>query len=66
MTNEVPKEQTMANENDLSQSARKVPTVEVTVQYLNALCKAVGLHIDPKTADVEWIHRDMAGDYRIS
>jgi len=56
----------MANENDLSQSARKVPTVEVTVQYLNALCKAVGLHIDPKTADVEWIHRDMAGDYRIS
>jgi len=63
MMNEVPKEQTMTNENDLSQTAKDVPTVEVTVEYLNALRKAVGLHIDPETADVEWIYAQTLDPY---
>jgi hypothetical protein len=29
-------------------------TVEVTKEYLNALRRAVGRHIDPETAEVDW------------
>jgi hypothetical protein len=29
-------------------------TVKVTVAYLDALRKAVGLHVDPETAQVDW------------
>jgi hypothetical protein len=41
----------MTNEKNLS--GKDVRTVEVTVKYLDALRKAVGLHIDPETAKVE-------------
>jgi hypothetical protein len=46
----------MTNEKDMSQIAKDAPTVEVTVKYLNALRKAVGLQIDPETAEVEWVY----------
>jgi hypothetical protein len=46
----------MTNEKDLSQTTRDVPTVAVTVKYLDALRRAVGLHIDPETAEVEWTY----------
>src|SRR5262249_14735005 len=58
-----PKEQTMTNENNLSQAAKDVRTVEVTVEYLNALRKAVGLHIDPETAEVEWTYAQTLDPY---
>ena len=48
----------MTNEKNLSQMAEDIPTVEVTLKYLNALRKAVGLHIDPETAEVEWTYRE--------
>jgi hypothetical protein len=41
-------------------------TVEVTVKYLRALRRAVGRHIDPDTAEVDWIYAqilDPYGDY---
>jgi hypothetical protein len=47
---------TMTNKKDLSQTARDVPTVEVTVKYLDASRKAVGLQIDPESAEVEWTY----------
>jgi hypothetical protein len=49
----------MTNEKDLSQTAKDVPTVEVTVKYLDALRKAVGLQIDPETAEVEWTYAQI-------
>ena len=53
----------MTNENNLSQAAKDVRTVEVTVEYLNALRKAVGLHIDPETAEVEWTYAQTLDPY---
>src|SRR5215813_7157467 len=53
----------MTNESNLSQAAKRARTVEVTVEYLNALRKAVGLHIDPETADVEWIYAQTLDPY---
>jgi hypothetical protein len=58
---------TMTNEKDLSPTEKDVPTVvEVTTKYLDSLRKAVGLHINPETAEVEWIYAqtlDPYGDY---
>jgi hypothetical protein len=48
---------------DLPQTAEDVPTVEVTKKYLNVLRKAVGLHIDPETAEVEWIYAQTLDPY---
>jgi hypothetical protein len=56
----------MTSEIDTSQFDEDVPTVEVTVKYLRALRTAVGLPIDPETAEVEWIYAqtlDPYGDY---
>jgi hypothetical protein len=53
----------MTNENELSPTTKDVPTVEVTVKYLEALRKAVGLHIDPETADVEWTYAQTLDPY---
>jgi hypothetical protein len=52
----------MTNEID-TQSDEKVPTVEVTVEYLRKLHTAVGLQIDPETAEVDWIYGDGADPY---
>jgi hypothetical protein len=54
---------TMTNKKDLSQTARDVPTVEVTVEYLRALRKAVGLQIDPESAEVEWTYAQTLDPY---
>jgi hypothetical protein len=54
---------TMTNENGLSRTAKDVPTVEVTVKYLNALRKAAALHIDPETAEVEWWYAQTLDPY---
>src|SRR3954468_7290156 len=51
----------MTNEKDLS--AKDVPTVEVTVKYLKALRKEVGLQIDPETAEVEWCYAQTLDPY---
>jgi hypothetical protein len=52
--------------NETCRRSKDVPTVEVTVKYLRALRKTVGLQIDPETAEVEWIYAqtlDPYGDY---
>jgi hypothetical protein len=51
----------MTNEKDLS--AKDVPTVEVTVKYLDALRQAVGLQIDPETAEIEWTYAQTLDPY---
>src|SRR5260370_15874824 len=33
---------------------KRIGTVEVTVDYLTALRREVGRHIDPETAEVDW------------
>jgi hypothetical protein len=38
-------------------------TVKVTVKYLNALRKAAGLGIDPKTAEVHWRYAYLIDPY---
>ena len=38
-------------------------TVEVTVEYLNALRRAVGRLIDPETAEVNWWHVEVIDPY---
>jgi hypothetical protein len=53
----------MTNDNDLSQTPNDVPTVVVTVNYLDALRQAVGLHIDPETAEVEWNYAQTLDPY---
>ena len=42
---------------------KRISTVEVTVDYLNALRKAVGQLIDPETAEVNWWHVEMLDPY---
>jgi hypothetical protein len=58
---------TMPNEKktmtDLPQTAQDVPTVEVTIKYLDALRKAVGLQIDPEIAEVEWSYAQTLNPY---
>jgi hypothetical protein len=49
----------MTNKKELSQTAK----VEVTVKYLDALRKAVGLHIDPETAEVDWTYAHTLDPY---
>lgn len=53
----------MTDEKDLSQTTKDEPTVEVTVKYLDALRQAVGLHIDPETAEVDWIYAQTLDPY---
>jgi hypothetical protein len=53
----------MTNEKNLSQTPNDVPTVVVTVKYLDALRQAVGLHIDPETAEVEWNYAQTLDPY---
>ena len=44
-------------------TANSERTVEITVEYLRALRRAVGLHIDPKTAEVEWVYAQVLDPY---
>jgi hypothetical protein len=37
--------------------------VEVLTEYVHALREAVGLQIDPHTAEVEWDYRDVSDPY---
>ena len=39
------------------------PTVQVRLEYLDALRQAVGLYIDPETAEVEWIYAHTLDPY---
>jgi len=48
---------------DVSQTAKEVPTVEVTVEYLRMLRKEIGLHIDPETAEVWWEYAQTLDPY---
>jgi hypothetical protein len=41
----------------------KPATVTITVKYLDALRKAVGRHIDPETAEVEWWYGQTLDPY---
>jgi hypothetical protein len=52
----------MKNEIDVARVDEHVPSVEVSEKYLRALRKAIGLQIDPATAEVEWI--DLCADAR--
>jgi hypothetical protein len=58
----MPNEEKTVDKMDLSQTAKK-PTVGVTVKYLDALRKAVGLQMDPETAEVEWIYAQTLNPY---
>jgi hypothetical protein len=53
----------MTNDNGLSETPNDVPTVVVTAKYLDDLRKAVGLHLDPETADVEWVYAQTLDPY---
>jgi hypothetical protein len=53
----------MTNENDLCQTTKAAQTVDVTVKYLSALRRSVGLHIDPETAEVSWIFAQTLDPY---
>jgi hypothetical protein len=53
----------MTNDNDPAQTPKHVPTVEVTVKYLHALRQAVGLHINPETAEDFWIYAQTLDPY---
>ena len=53
----------MEDVEELTQTTKDVPTVEVTVKYLQALRQAVGLHIDPETAEVDWIYAQALDPY---
>jgi hypothetical protein len=46
-----------------SATPQNVRTVEVTAEYLDALRKAVGLQIDPDTAEVEWTYAQTLDPY---
>jgi hypothetical protein len=41
----------------------KLPNVTLSAEYLQALRKAAGLLIDPKTAEVMWWHADTCDPY---
>ena len=41
----------------------KRQTVEVTLEYLDALRREVGRHIDPATAEVDWIYAQTLDPY---
>ena len=47
----------------ISKSQFEKGTVEITVQYLDALRRAVGLQIDPGTAEVDWAYRETLDPY---
>src|SRR6266699_3201172 len=49
--------------NETCRRSKDVPTVEVTVKYLRALRKTVGLQIDPETAEVEWVYAQTLDPY---
>src|SRR5438477_12754806 len=53
----------MTKENDLSHTVKDRPTVEVMAEYLCALRRAVGLYIDPETAEVEWTYAEITDPY---
>jgi hypothetical protein len=53
-------EKTTAN---LPDSPDVAPTVKVRREYLRALRKAVGLHINPETAEVTWIYGQTLDPY---
>jgi hypothetical protein len=42
---------------------KDLPTVKVTMEYLNALRKVVGLTIDPANAEVEWTYAHTLDPY---
>jgi hypothetical protein len=47
-----------------TKTSRRPPrTVEVTETYLDALRKAVGCHIDPETAEVDWTYAQIFDPY---
>jgi hypothetical protein len=48
---------------DVPQTGEDVPTVEVTMEYLDALRKAVGVHIDAETAEVHWTYGQTLDPY---
>jgi hypothetical protein len=50
-------------ETKMTQPMNDVPTVKVTVEYLRALRRAVGLHIDPETAEVDWTYAQTLDPY---
>jgi hypothetical protein len=50
----------MTNDND---NDNDVPTVNVTVKYLDALRQAIGLHINPETAEVWWTYAQTLDPY---
>jgi hypothetical protein len=51
----------MINKTEFSKG---IPTVKVTQKYLDALRKAVGLYIDPETAEVKWTYAEITDPYR--
>jgi hypothetical protein len=53
----------MTNEKKLSRTTKDVPTVEITVRYLNALRQAVGRQIDPETAELYWTYAQTLDPY---
>ncbi len=57
MTNE----KETVNKADMPQSVKTVPADQMTVEQWLAIRKEAALHIDPETAEVEWMYVQFAG-----
>jgi hypothetical protein len=53
----------MTKDKDLLQAPNDVSTVNVAEEYLSTLRKAVGLQIDPNTAEVDWTYAQVLDPY---
>src|SRR5262245_43325073 len=42
---------------------KRIDTVEITVDYLKAVRREVGRHIDPETAEVYWMYAQVCNPY---
>jgi hypothetical protein len=55
--------ETLDEEARTKPNKKRISTVEVTVDYLNALRREVGRHIDPETAEVDGVYAEVCNPY---
>ena len=55
--------ETLDEEARTKPNKKRISTVEVTVDYLKALRREVGRHIDPETAEVHGVYAEVCNPY---
>jgi hypothetical protein len=55
--------ETLDEEARTKPNKKRISTVEVTVDYLNALRREVGRHIDPETAEADGVYAEVCNPY---